>query len=77
MSYSPEATALAALTICESLLLALTDLNLIAEAEVVGIVQDAITTLEASDGPDIRNQQDAAALLRQILLHGNSVRRRP
>lgn len=77
MSLDPEATALAALTVCESLLLALNDLNIIPETEILGIVKDAITTLEASAELDgLQSHSDAATLLRQILLNGNSVRRR-
>lgn len=75
-SYDAEATALAALTICESLMLALNDLNIIPQAEIVGIVKDAVVTLEASAELDGRSpHRDAAILLRQIMLNANSVRK--
>lgn len=53
---SAEADGMAALGICESLLLALTDLNVITEEAARGLLQDVLTTHEdavlSSPSPD-------------------------
>ena len=67
----------AALTICESLLLALNDLDIIPEHKIVGILTDAATTHEnapAGDGHEAMHQ-GVAALINRIIRGGNSVRR--
>ncbi len=67
----------AALAICESLLLALNDRNVLPEREILGILKDAAAAHEQAPPGD----QDAlhvavAALINNIILGGNSVRRR-
>ena len=67
----------AALTICESLLLALNDLDIIPEHKIIGILQDAATTHEdapTGDGLEAMHQ-GVAMLIRNIIRGGNSVRR--
>jgi len=67
----------AALAICESLLLALNDHNVLPESEIVGVLKDAAAShaLAASkDGSGLH--QAVAALINGILAGGNSVRRR-
>lgn len=68
----------AALAICESLLLALNDRNILPEREIVGILRDAAAAHSNGSGED---EQAAlhiavAALINGILAGGNSVRRR-
>ncbi len=67
----------AALTICESLLLAMNDLDIISERKIIGILQDAATTHEEApkgDGHDEMHKA-VALLIRKIISGGNSVRR--
>ncbi|MEO8245338.1 MAG: hypothetical protein ABI832_23950 [bacterium] len=74
----PEVTAAAALTICESLLLALNDRNILPEREIVGILRDAAATHSNDPGEDGQPELHVAvaALINQIINGGNSVRRR-
>jgi hypothetical protein len=66
----------AALTICESLLLALNDLDIIPEHKIMDILEDAATTHEnVPDGGDHVLHQGVATLIRKIIRGGNSVRR--
>lgn len=67
----------AALAICESLLLALNDRNILPEQEIVGILKDAAAAHEnAPSGDDDALNAAVAALINGILDGGNSVRRR-
>jgi len=67
----------AALAICESLLLALNDRNILPEHEIVGILTDAAAAHENAARGDKDALNDAvAALINGILANGNSVRRR-
>jgi len=61
-----DVSGTAALSICESLLLALNDRNILPEHEIVGILRDAKAELHSA----------VAALINGILAGGNSVRRR-
>lgn len=74
----PDVAGTAALAICESLLLALNDRNILPEKEIVGILRDAAAS-HAND-PCQDGQVDlhvaVAALINGILAGGNSVRRR-
>ena len=71
------AAGLAALSICESLLLALGDLKVLSEDEVVGVVSDAANAHRFAEGSvqDVALHRSVAALLDRILASGNSVRR--
>ncbi|NUB46804.1 hypothetical protein GEU84_020675 [Fertoebacter nigrum] len=68
----------AALSICESLLLALNDRNVLPENEIVGILHDAAAAHANDPGDD--GQMDlhkaVAAMINAIILGGNSVRRK-
>ena len=78
MLYVPDVAGNAALAICESLLLALNDRNILPEREIVGILQDAAAAHSnntAHDDPDEMHKA-VAALINDILAGGNSVRRR-
>jgi hypothetical protein len=78
MPTTKEVSGEAALAICESLLLCLGDLNILPETEVVGILEDAISTHQNASADDGRADmhEAVAALINGILDGGNSVRRR-
>lgn len=73
-----EITAAAALSICESLLLALNDRNVLPEHEIVGILRDAAAAHAHDPGHDGQTalHEGVAALINSIIDGGNSVRRR-
>lgn len=73
-----DAAGLAALSVCESLLLALHDRNILPEREIVGILQDAAAAhLNAPPGDgDEALHKAAAAMINKILDGRNSVCRR-
>jgi len=67
----------AALSICESLLLALNDRNILPETEIVGLLRDAAAAHEFAPNSDKEGTHTAvAALINDILAGRNSVRRR-
>ncbi|MFN5998538.1 MAG: hypothetical protein ACK47C_15165 [Paracoccaceae bacterium] len=68
----------AALAICESLLLALNDRNILPEREIVGILRDAAAAHANDPGDDGMTSlhKAVAELITGILAGGNSVRRR-
>lgn len=74
----PDVAGTAALAICESLLLALNDRNILPEKEIVGILRDAAETHANDTGDDGHADLHCAvaALINGILAGGNSVRRR-
>jgi hypothetical protein len=75
---TPDVAGAAALAICESLLLALNDHNILPEREIVGILKDAAAAhhhMPENDG-DAALHAAVAALINGILAGGNSVRRR-
>lgn len=77
MSFSNEIAGLAALSLCESLLLALNDSKVLPEKEIVGILRDAAAAHESAADPENAERHTAvAALINGILDRGNSVRRR-
>lgn len=77
MSVPNEISGLAALSICESLLLALNDRKILPENEIVGILKDAAAAHEfAADEKNAETHAAVAALINGILAGGNSVRRR-
>ncbi|PWK61335.1 hypothetical protein [Roseicyclus mahoneyensis] len=66
----------AALSICESLLLALNDGKILPEREILGILRDAAAAHEGVPESDKSEMHRAvAALINGILAGGNSVRR--
>ncbi|AUR11825.1 hypothetical protein K4L05_08640 [Phaeobacter inhibens] len=74
--YSDKA-GMAALSICEALLLAMNDLQVMPEHEITGILRDAAASHENAAGTDsdVAAHKAAAALINQIIANGNSVRR--
>ena len=69
----------AALAICESLLLALNDRDILREHEILGILRDAAAAQD--NDPDLKDGQAelhraVAVLIALIIDGGNSVRRR-
>lgn len=70
------AAGLAALAICESMLLSLTENKLIDDAEARAILADAAVAHRNSValGPDGHDHEAAAILIERMLQGGNSVR---
>jgi len=76
MSLPDDIAGTAALAICESLLLALNDHNILPEKEIVGILKDAAASHEnAPKGDQDALHAAVAVLINGILAGGNSVRR--
>lgn len=67
---------MAALSICEALLLALVDRQLLPKNEVLGVLQDAATTHENAIGPgiDVQAHHAVAGLIREVMVNGSSAR---
>jgi hypothetical protein len=77
MPVPQDVAGTAALAICESLLLALNDRNILPEREIVGILRDAAAAHEFAPEDEKSDLHGAvAALINGILAGGNSVRRR-
>ena len=77
MQKSSDFDGMAALAICESLLLALNDRNILPEHEIVGVLVDAAaapTNAPKGDGQE-EIHAGVAALIQRIIDSGNSVRR--
>ena len=70
------ASGLAALSICESLLLALGDLQILGEKDAIGILSDASAAHRGSDAShkDHKIHLAAADIIDRILAGGNSIR---
>lgn len=66
---------MAALSICEALLLAMKDRKLLPEHEIIGVLRDAAATHENDTGPNAEMHQAVAALINRIIAGENSVRR--
>lgn len=68
---------IAALSICESLLLALNDARILPENEIMGILEDTALAHENAVGSaaDIETHTAVAVLINSIIASGNSVRR--
>ena len=71
-----DATGYAALAICESMLLAMTETKVMSEAEATAVLQDAAAAhrnaLPSAGNPNFHER--AAAIIELILSRGNSVR---
>ncbi len=79
MAQVNDVSGTAALAICESLLLALNDRNILPESEIIGILRDAAAAHHhAPTGEDGTSDLHIAVakLINGILAGGNSVRRR-
>jgi hypothetical protein len=77
MDTNTDVSGAAALAICESLLLCLGDRKILAEHEVIGILEDAITAHQNAPVDDgmTKTHDAVAALIQSIIDGGNSVRR--
>jgi hypothetical protein len=75
MKQNHDATGHAALAICESLLLSLTETNVLGAAEARAVLLDAASAhrnaVPAADNPDVHGA--AADIIELILRRGNSV----
>lgn len=76
MSDLKDPAGMAALSICESLLLALQDRDVLPEREIVGILRDAAETHEKASGPEPERRLHVATadLINEILEEGNLTR---
>jgi hypothetical protein len=77
MTTTNRCAGLAALSICEALLLALNDHAVLPELEIIGILRDAAATHENASGTDseMESHRAVADLINAIIAGGNSVRR--
>ena len=77
MSDANTYSGMAALSICESLLLALNDAHVLPEKEIMGVLKDAAEAHENADesSDDVEMHRAVAALINGIISGGNSVRR--
>lgn len=76
MSNHDTYSGIAALTICEALLLALNEADILPEKEIVGVLKDSASTHEnaVGVGHDDEMHKGVAALINRIIAGGNSVR---
>lgn len=75
MTIPNDVAGTAALTICESILLALNEHNILPEKEIVGILKDSATAHENCPPGDSKAHHAAVAkLINGIIAGGNSVR---
>ncbi len=77
MQNQDDHSGMAALSICEALLLAMNDHNLLPESEIMGVLRDAATSHENGSGSEseMQTHRSVAALINRIIAGGNSVRR--
>ncbi|MFT6659034.1 hypothetical protein [Maritalea sp.] len=71
-------SGIAALSICEALLLALNDAKILPEDEIIGVLKDSSASHEgAIEDGGVNNEMHLAVakLINQIIAGGNSVRR--
>lgn len=78
MSDLQDPAGMAALSICEALLLALQDRNLLPEREIVGVLRDAAAAHENAQGsePERKLHTATAKLINEIIVGGNLSQRR-
>ena len=77
MSEPKDPAGMAALSICEALLLALQDRKVLPEREIVGILRDAAATHENIQGSETERKLHIATtkLINEIIVGGNLSRR--
>ncbi len=77
MSNQNDHSGIAALTICEALLLAMNDHELLPENEIMGVLRDSAETHENGVGShsEMETHRAVATLINRIIAGGNSVRR--
>ena len=73
---SPDRFGVAALSICESLILALKERGLLDDAEIQGLLEDVVSAHRnaAADGNDPDLHASVAAIADDIMNGGNSMR---
>jgi hypothetical protein len=71
------ASGVAALSICESLLLALGDLEIMGEKEALGVIDDAAAAHRGAGAStqSVELHLEVVAILERIIAGGNSIRR--
>lgn len=78
MTLPNDHAGLAALSICEATLLAMSDHKMLSETEIVGILRDAAAAHENAPGPEAeRTMHRAAAELINAIIEGDNSVRRP
>ena len=77
MSEDITYSGMAALSLCESLLLALNDADVLPESEIKGVLKDAAASHENAGGSEAEREMHraVAGLIDRIIASGNSVRR--
>ena len=77
MTDRQDYSGMAALSICEALLLAMNDHKLLPELEIVGVLREAASAHENAVGPATEREmhQGVAGVINRIIAGGNSVRR--
>jgi hypothetical protein len=77
MPSSPDISGIAALSICESRLLAVNDGHVLTEASILGVLADASSSHANTEANDPKHAMhlEVAALIQAIIDSGNSVRR--
>lgn len=71
------AAGLAALSICESLILAMGDLKIMGEKDAIGVIKDAAEAHRGAGGTEEERDlhTEVASILDRIISGGNSIRR--
>ncbi|MEI4235213.1 MULTISPECIES: hypothetical protein [Roseovarius] len=79
MPVQTDHAGMAALTICEALMLAMNDRELLPEHEIMGVLHDAAATHENATGTEAETEahRAVATIINRIIAGGNSVRRPP
>ncbi|MDR9428147.1 MAG: hypothetical protein RI538_03575 [Salibaculum sp.] len=79
MPVQTDHAGMAALSICEALMLAMNDRALLPEHEIMGILRDAAATHENAAGTEAEADahRAVAGIINRIIAGGNSVRRPP
>ncbi len=77
MADQKDYSGMAALSICEALLLAMNDRELLPEHEIVGLLRDAVAAHESATGnnDEMEMHRTAAALINQVIASGYRVRK--
>ncbi|MFO7921655.1 hypothetical protein DZD18_00835 [Rhodobacteraceae bacterium W635] len=77
MPVQTDHAGMAALSICEALMLAMNDRELLPEHEIMGVLRDAAATHENATGTEAETEahRAVAKIINRIIAGGNSVRR--
>lgn len=79
MPVQTDHAGMAALSICEALMLAMNDRGLLPEHEIMGVLRDAAAAHENATGTDAETEahRGVAMIINRMIAGGNSVRRPP